>query len=60
MGSITIKKGDDIIKIRGKMRRSLKSVKSLDTSKYTGKLKLKEDPLDYQKRIRKQWNEYTD
>jgi len=60
MGSIIIKKGDDIIKIRGKMRRSLKSVKSLDTSKYTGKLKLKEDPLDYQKRIRNQWNEYTD
>jgi len=60
MGSITIKKSDDIIKIRGKMLRSLRSVKSLNTCKYTGKLKLKEDPLDYQKRIRKQWNEYTD
>ncbi|GMT47045.1 MAG: hypothetical protein IEMM0007_0611 [bacterium] len=60
MGTITIKKSDDITKIRRKIQRNLKSVKTLNTSKYIGKLKLKEEPLSYQRRVRKEWNEYTD
>ncbi|GBD97999.1 hypothetical protein BMS3Abin07_00006 [bacterium BMS3Abin07] len=60
MGTITIKKSDDITKIRRKIQRSLKSVKTLNASKYIGKLKLKEEPLSYQRRVRKEWNEYTD
>jgi hypothetical protein len=60
MGSITIKKSDDIIKIRRKLRGTLKSIKGFNANKYIGKLKLREEPLHYQKRVRKQWNEYTD
>jgi hypothetical protein len=59
MGSITIKKSDDIIKIRKKMQKNLKSVKAFNAYKYIGKLRLKEDPLAYQKRVRKEWNEYN-
>ena len=60
MGSITIRKDEDILKIRDRIQRNFKSVKAFRVKQYIGKLKLKEDPLDYQKRVRKEWNEYID
>jgi len=40
--------------------RALRSVKALSVKKYSGMLKLKEDPMVYQKRVRQEWNEHTD
>lgn len=60
MGNIAIRKDDDILKIRNRIQRSFKSVKAFKAKQYIGKLKLKEAPLSYQKRIRKEWNEYPD
>jgi hypothetical protein len=60
MGSIAIRKDEDILKIRNRIQRKFKSVKAFRAKQYIGKLKLKEDPLSYQKRVRKEWNEYTD
>lgn len=60
MGSITIEKSDDILKIRNRIECDLKSVKAFKAKQYVGKLRLKEDPLSYQKQVRKEWNEYTD
>jgi len=38
----------------------LMSVKALSVKKYIGMLKLKEEPMAYQKRVRQEWNEHTD
>ncbi len=34
----------------------IKPVKQFDAKKHLGKVKWDEDPLDYQKRIRDEWN----
>jgi len=60
MGNIAIRKDEDILKIRNKIQRKFKNVKPFRAKQYIGKLKLKEDPLSYQKQVRKEWNEYTD
>ena len=60
MGSISIRRDEDILQIRNRIQRNLKNVKAFRAKQYIGKLKLKEDPLSYQKRVRKEWNEYTD
>ncbi len=60
MGNIAIRKDDDIMEIRDRVQHKFKSVKAFRARKYTRKLKLKEDPLSYQKRIRKEWDEFTD
>jgi len=60
MGSITIRKNEDILKIRNRIQCNLKSVKAFTAKQYIGKLRLKKDPLAYQKQVRKEWNEYTD
>jgi hypothetical protein len=60
MGSSTIGKNEDILKVRNRIQCNLKSVKAFRTKQYIGKLRLKEDPLAYQKQVRKEWNEYTD
>ncbi len=60
MGMITIRSNEDVLEIRSKMLHRLKSVKKLSVKKFCGKLKLKEDPMAYQKRVRQEWNEHTD
>jgi hypothetical protein len=60
MGSISIRRDEDILQIRNRIQRNFKNVKAFRAKQYIGKLKLKEDPLSYQKRVRKEWNEYTD
>ncbi len=59
MGNIVIKKDEkNIKKIIKKIQDELKSLKAFNAKKYAGKLKLKEDPLSYQKRVRKEWDEH--
>jgi len=60
MGMITIKRHEDVSEIRNKMLHGLKIVKALSAKKYSGGLKVKEDPMAYQKRVRNEWNEHTD
>ncbi|MEO9885192.1 MAG: hypothetical protein ABJR05_00540 [Balneola sp.] len=54
--TIVIKKNDDIKEIKKKLRLS-NSGKKMDASKYAGKIKLTFDPLEYQKKIRAEWDE---
>ena len=58
MGNIIIKKEENTNKIKKRMQNELKSLKAFDPKKFIGKLKLKEEPLAYQKRIRKGWDEH--
>jgi len=59
MGTITIRKDEDILEIRKRIMRGVRNAKELSVKKYSGRLKLKEEPLVYQKRVRKEWDEYT-
>jgi len=59
MGTITIRKDEDILEIRKRIMRGVGNTKALSVKKYSGRLKLKEEPLVYQKRVRKEWDEYT-
>jgi len=38
-----------------KLLASMKTTKWLDSSKYSGKIKLSEDPVSIQKRLRDEW-----
>jgi len=38
-----------------KVRREKYGVKNVDLSPFYGKVKLKEDPMEYQKRVRAEW-----
>ena len=60
MGTVTIRKNEDILEIKSKIQSDLQNIKAFSAKRYSGKLKLKEDPLAYQKRVRKEWNEYSD
>ena len=50
-----IKKGANNKEIE-KALSNLKSSKKFDAFKHCGKIKLKEDPLDIQKRLRNEWD----
>ncbi|MFT7035361.1 MAG: hypothetical protein ACJA2S_003884 [Cyclobacteriaceae bacterium] len=51
-----IKKGDSKANIRKALQKiEEKDVKGFDAKKYCGILKLKEDPLEIQKRMRNEW-----
>ena len=56
MGSIVIRKNEDILKVWDKIQYGLKSVKALNARLYLGKLRIKEDALAYQKEVRKEWS----
>jgi len=60
MGMITIRRHEDVLEIKSRMLHGLMSVKALSVKKYIGVLKLKEEPMAYQKRVRQEWNEHTD
>ena len=57
MGMITIRSHEDVLEIRGRMLHVLRKVKTLSVKKYSGMLKLKEEPMAYQNRVRQEWNE---
>jgi len=56
MGKIVIRKDEDIQEARKKIGVNWRSVKSLNAKRYLGKMKLKYDPLSYQRQIRKEWD----
>lgn len=57
MSKITLKK-EESVEVQKEKIYSLKSKnKGLDAKKYSGILQVNEDPLEYQKRIRKEWDE---
>jgi len=49
-----IKKGDSKKQLKEQIEKALKT-KGVDTHKYCGVIKLKEDPLEIQKRMRDEW-----
>jgi len=56
MTVITLKKNETPQITEKKVRHAEKQHKGLNAKKYCGKIKLKEDPLTYQRRIRDEWN----
>lgn len=57
MEKIVLKKNESISKQKEKLKRAGKKNKGLDAKKYSGILSVKEDPIEYQKRVRKEWDE---
>ena len=55
MSLIILKQNEKINTAREKMNK-LAAGRGLDAKKYCGKVKLKEDPVNYQKRIRNEWH----
>ena len=56
MGNIiVIGKNEDILKVRDKIQYGLDSVKALNARLYLGKLRIKDDALAYQKKVREEW-----
>ncbi len=60
MATIVIRKDDSLETVRKKLRLRFKLRKAFNPQRYLGKWKTEEDPLLYQKRVRKEWNEHTD
>lgn len=52
---LTVKKGMSKKKLNDLLRK-LKHTKKLDAKRHLGKVKWSEDALEYQKRIRDEWN----
>jgi len=53
MGIIKIKENEESPSYKKKLRRV--KLKGLNTKKYCGKLKLTENPLEIQRRLRSEW-----
>ena len=51
---LVIKHGTTAKKL-SKLLKKMKTKKGLDTKKYSGVLKLKEDPMQIQKQLRNEW-----
>lgn len=60
MSTVILKKNEDIGKLKSKMNAARKKMKGLDAKKYSGVVKLKEDPVRYQNRVRSEWNGNSD
>jgi hypothetical protein len=52
---IIVKKGDNKVAIQKMLEKLDKNEKGLDTKKYCGKIHLDVDPIEYQKKIRNEW-----
>lgn len=57
MTKIVLKKEESLEEQKRKLHALQKKSKGLDAKRYSGIINLKEDPLKYQKRIRKEWDE---
>ncbi|MBO6523160.1 MAG: hypothetical protein JJ971_04980 [Balneolaceae bacterium] len=57
MEKIVLKKNEPISKQKEKLERAGKQKKGLDAKKYSGILSVKETPIEYQKRVRNEWDE---
>jgi hypothetical protein len=52
---LTLKKGMDKNKFNEELKK-LKQTKKLDAKRYLGKVKWNEDALEYQKKLRNEWD----
>ena len=59
MSKIVLKKEDSIEKQRKELYKAVEKKTGVNTKKFFGILEVREDPLKYQKRIRKEWDETT-
>lgn len=53
---INLNKDENIEQLKEKLYGVQQERHGLDAGKYSGVLKIKEDPIAYQKRIRNEWN----
>lgn len=53
---IRLKKDEAITQLKSKLPAAQKDSNGIEVKKYSGKLALSEDPGDFQKRIRDEWN----
>ena len=54
--SVIILKTDEKKNVARKIMSRLEAEKGLEAKKYCGKIELSDDPLQYQKKIRDEWN----
>ncbi len=57
MEKIVLKKDDSLDMQKKKLRLMNKKKAGLDAKKYSGIITVKEDPIQYQKRVRAEWHE---
>lgn len=57
MAKIVLKKQESIQEQKKKLHSIKGTSKGLNAKKYSGIIEVNEDPLEYQKRIRKEWDE---
>ncbi|MEX0724365.1 MAG: hypothetical protein WD357_04765 [Gracilimonas sp.] len=57
MEKIVLKKEDSLEEQKKKLLAATGKTKGLNAKKYSGVIKVKEDPIKYQKRVRSEWNE---
>lgn len=60
MAKVTIRQKDGIQEIRSRIRQNLRQLKALSAKRYSGTVRLKEEPLAYQRRMRQEWDEHSD
>lgn len=53
---INLKKDENIKQLKEKLENAQINMKGIDAKKYSGTITLKEDPVEYQKRMRSEWN----
>lgn len=60
MNVVVLKKSEDVDKLKSRMESARSKMPGFDAKKHSGVIQLKEDPMEYQKRIRKEWNGTSD
>ncbi len=53
---INLKKDESIEQLKEKFYGAQQKNRGLDAKKYSGVINIQEDPVEYQKRIRNEWN----
>ncbi len=53
---INLKKDENIEQLKKKLENAQVNMKGIDAQKYSGTITLKEDHVEYQKRMRDEWN----
>ena len=60
MGTVSIGKNEDIVRVKNRINKNLINFRAFPAKRFMGKIKLNENPLAYQKRLRKEWDESPD
>jgi len=53
---IKLNKSETIEQLKSKLKTFQENIKGLNAQKYSGSIKIEEDPVKYQKRLRDEWN----